>query len=219
MKDVVRSLVFLVGWVLASPLLGDDEPFQEGAQYARLTNPQPTNDPSKVEVLEVFWYGCSHCYQMEPAVENWLKHKPDDVDFVRFPAVPSDRWEWFAKVFYTAEVLGVEEEIHGALFKAIHDKGRALNDTNSMAAFFAEHGVPKDKFISALNSFAVVTKVSRARQLTRRYGITSVPQVIVNGTYRTSGRQAGSGKQIFAVVDYLVEQERSTLQSKVGGNP
>jgi len=223
MKDIWRLLALLVGSFMVSSLWADsgsDNPlFKEGIEYSRIASPQPTGDPRKVEVIEVFWYGCPHCFKLEPAVNNWLKQKPDDVDFVRFPAIPSDRWEWFAKVFYAADVLGALEKLHAPIFEAIHDKRMALNTPDSIGTFVAEHGVSKDEFISALRSFSVLTKVSRARQLTRRYGITSVPMLIVNGKYRTTGRMAGTAKDMFAVVDFLIEKERPTLKNVVSGNP
>ncbi len=223
MKGMWRLLVLLVGSFMVSLLWADsgaDDPlFKEDIQYARIANPQPTGDPGKVEVLEAFWYGCSHCFDLEPTVNDWLKQKPDDVDFVRFPAIPSDRWEWFAKVFYTAEVLGVLDKIHRPLFEAIHDKKMVLTTPDSIGTFVAEHGVSKKEFISALGSFSVLTKVSRARQLTRRYGITSVPMLIVNGKYRTTGRMAGTAKDMFAVVDFLIVKERPTLENVADGNP
>ena len=219
MKDIFRLTILLIGWCAVYPLWADTEPFQEDVQYSRIKNPQPTSEPTKIEVLEIFWYGCSHCFHLEPDVAKWLKRKPDDVNFVRFPAIPSDRWEWFAKVFYTAELLGVLEDIHNPLFAAIHDEKQTLNDPDSMAAFFAIHGVPKEKFISTLNSFTVMTKVSRARQLTLLYGITSVPMLIVNGKYRTTGGMAGTGEKMFAVVDYLIEKERPALLPAITGSP
>lgn len=223
MKDMWRLLVLLVGLFMISPSWADsgadDPPYKEGTHYSRIANPQPTGDSGKVEVMEVFWYGCPHCFSLEPTVNKWLKQKPDDVDFVRFPAIPSDRWEWFAKVFYTAEVLGVLDKIHSPLFEAIHDKKMDLSTPDSIGTFVAEHGVSKDEFISALRSFSVLTKVSRARQLTRRYGITSVPMLIINGKYRTTGRMAGTGEGMFAVTDFLIAKERPTLDKVANGNP
>ncbi len=223
MKYMWRLLVLLVGSFMISSLSADsgaeDPLFKEGIQYSRIASPQPTGDPGKVEVLEIFWYGCPHCFGLEPTVNNWLKQKPDDVAFARFPAIPNDRWEWFAKVFYAAEVLEVLDKIHSPLFEAIHDKKMVLNTPDSIGTFVAEHGVSKDEFISALRSFSVLTKASRARQLTRRYGITSVPMIIVNGKYRTTGRMAGTAKDMFAVVDFLITKERPTLEKVADGNP
>ena len=219
MKKFFPGLLFFIGWFMAVSACADTDGFVEDVHYELLDNPQPTSDPGKVEVLEAFWYGCPHCYHLEPDVNNWLKNKPEYVSFVRFPAIPTPRWEWYAKVFYAAQILGVADKIHASMFETIHEKNKKLKSPDEMAAFFEQHGVKKEKFLAALNSFAVVTRINQARQLTRRLGLSSVPAVIINGKYRTSGRMAGTGEDIFKVVNYLVEKERPLLQNTAKVHP
>lgn len=185
--------------------------FKEGVHFQRLSTPLPTESTDKIEVLELFWYGCPHCHEIEPQVEHWLASKADDVTFIRMPAIFSTRWEVLARAFYTAEYLGVLDKMHKPLFEALHVKKRKLTDEDSLAKFFAEQGINEKEFRDTYRSFAVVTSVNRAKQMTRRYGIDGVPAIIVNGTYRTGARLAGTNEKIFEVVEHLVTQERQAM--------
>lgn len=129
------------------------------------------------------------------------------------PAVLGQRWVLLGKAYYTAELLGVTETIHPALFEALHDKKQKLNDEAAVQDFFVDHGVSAEDFRNTFNSFAVSVKMNNAKSMTRRYGLTGVPTVIVNGTFSTSGRQAGGNAGIIRVVDYLVAQERDRMAS------
>ena len=184
------------------------EPYKEGEQYKALAQPQATASADKIEVVELFWYGCPHCYRLEPVIGNWLKNKPDDVEFVRMPAIVGPPWELLAKAYYTAEFLGVLDTIHYALFDAIHkDKKKVVNEA-AVQAIFEAQGVSAEEFRNTFNSFAVAVKVNNAKMMTKRYAISGVPTIIINGKYNTSGSLAGSNENILKVVDYLVEQER-----------
>jgi len=187
--------------------------YSEGKQYLRLSTPQPTSDPNKVEVVELFWYGCSHCFDLEPYIQQWLETKPNDVVFVRLPAIVGPGWELLAKAYYTADLLGVLDTMHPELFAAIHEKDQKIKDVDALRDFFVSHGVSADDFNNSFNSFAVSVKINNARLMTRRYVITGVPTVIVNGQFSTGGRQAGSNANIIKVVDYLVEQERAGMSA------
>jgi thiol:disulfide interchange protein DsbA len=182
--------------------------FVEGTQYTRLATPQPTAAPDKIEVVELFSYSCPHCFHLEPDLGKWLKTKPDDVVFVRLPVVFRPEWEVLAKAYFTAEMLGVLDKTHEALFDAIHVKNQKFEDEAAMQAFFASQGVSADEFKKTFNSFAVAVKVNSAKLMSRRYAITGVPTIIVNGKFSTSGSLAGSNENVLKVVDYLIVQER-----------
>ena len=184
------------------------EPYKEGEQYKALAQPQATASADKIEVVELFWYGCPHCYYLEPVIGNWLKNKPDDVEFVRMPAIVGPPWELLAKAYYTAEFLGVMDTVHYALFDAIHKDKKKVVDEAAVQAIFEAQGVSAEDFRNTFNSFAVAVKVNNARMMTKRYAISGVPTIIINGKYNTSGSLAGSNENILKVVDYLVEQER-----------
>jgi len=208
MKSVTTLLLALL-IVVVMPGSAQSREFQEGKEYLLLGTPQPTSTGDKIEVVELFWYGCPHCFDLEPLVQAWLKHKPEDVELVRMPAVLGPRWELLAQAYYTADLLGITDKIHPALFKAIHEKNMKINDEAALQAFFVDQGVAADDFKKTFNSFAVAVKMNNTRQMTRRYKITGVPTIIVNGKYSTGARQAGSNQAVFEVVDYLVEKERA----------
>jgi len=187
------------------------ETYTEGKQYKALATPQPTSSVDTIEVVELFWYGCPHCYRLEPYVTKWVASKPDDVDFVLMPAIIGPPWELLAKAFYTAEFLGVFDKVHIALFEAIHNDKKKFNNEAAVQALFVAQGVSEEDFRNTFNSFAVAVKVNNAKLMTKRYAITGVPTIIVNGKYNTSGTLAGSNENIIKVVDYLVNQERQAL--------
>ena len=200
--------------------------FVEGEQYTRLASPQPTSAPGKIEVVEMFSYACPHCSHMEPELEQWLKTKPDDVVFVRLPVVFRPDWELLAKAYFTAEILGVLDKTHEALFEAIHVKNQSFPDEAAMQAFFISQGVSAEDFKKTFDSFAVAVKVNNAKLMTRRYAITGVPTFIVNGKFSTSASLAGVNEKNLSVkalnertlqvVDYLVEQEREAANPSSG---
>lgn len=183
--------------------------FKEGTNYTKIVPAQPTNAaPGKVEVTEVFWYGCGHCFALDPAIESWrAKGKPAYVDFVRVPAMWNEGTRLHARIFYTAEVLGKLEELHTLIFREIHVNGNQLNNVDKIGAFFAQHGVSKEKFTETFSSFAVESKLQRADFLNKRYRIDSVPTVIVNGKYSTDVTKAGGENQLFPLIEELAAHE------------
>jgi thiol:disulfide interchange protein DsbA len=218
MSKVLKSLLVVVlalgaQWAVAS----EDAMFSIYGQYERVTPPQPTEAPGQVEVLELFWYGCSHCYDFEPHLNQWLSGKPAYVSFRRMPAVFRPEWIPHARGYYTAELLGVVDKIHGPLFTAMHQHKRKVETREELAAFFAEQGVSAADFNKTYDSFAVESRTRRAMQMTERYGIAGVPSVIINGVYRTSGTTAGTFENVIKVMNVLVdEQHRSAGGSAAG---
>jgi len=217
MKNVATWLMTVL-FVVSLPLAGQAGEYQEGKEYIRLSTPQPTSTGDKIEVVELFWYGCPHCYDLEPEVQSWLERKKDDVELVRIPAILGERWKLLAKAYYTAELLGIIDTFHSAIFDAIHKKHMKINDEASLRAFFAEQGVSHEDFNKTFNSFAVSVRINNASLMTRRYQISGVPTIIINGKYSTGAREAGSNKAIFDVVDYLVEQERNAGKAAATAN-
>ena len=204
MKQWVTVLLL----VLMMPLVHAG--FEEGVKYQRIANPQPTSMADKIEVLEFFWYGCPHCYQLEPEVEAWLKNNPDDVEFVRMPAVLGPSWELLTRAYYTADLLDATDKIHKSLFERLHKARKKIRNADELKAFFVEQGVSAEDFDNTFSSFAVITKTNRSKQVSGLYGITGVPAMVVNGKYLVTAKMAGSNKQMLDVVDYLVEQERGS---------
>ena len=175
--------------------------------WGDLAQPQPTRDPAEVEVIEFFWYGCPHCYDAEPAVAAWRKKQPASVEFIRVPAIFNQRWAVLGRAYYAMQQMKLGDDVHKALFEAIHRDRKDLNDEASLTEFFAAQGVPREKFKEAFNSFDVDGKLGRANQMTRAYGLEGVPAFIVNGKYRVDGTSAGSEAGMFTAIDQLVAKE------------
>ncbi len=204
MKQVRFFSLFLL---MLLPFAVAQAEFDEGIEYKRLSNPVPTEDPGRIEVVELFWYGCPHCYRAEPYVKRWLKKKPENVYFKHIPAVFNSKWAFHAKAFYTAEALGVMDKFHPAMFDAIQVQHRKMATPEELRKLFASLGVPEADFNKAFNSFMVDSRVRRATDLTRRYGISGVPSLVVDGKYVTDGPMANGHAGMFKVVDYLIGLE------------
>lgn len=202
MKYIFRVLVLMLFAPVALAA------WEEGVNYERLSAAQPTDSGDRIEVRELFWYGCPHCYHLEPALREWLKHKPDDVAFVRMPAILGQSWELLGHAYYTAQVLGVVDKVHEPIFDRIHKDRKRIRTVDDVRAIFVEQGIPANDFDKAWNSFAVVTRTNRAKRVRDMYGISGVPTLIVNGKYRTSATLAGGNEKMLQVVDYLIEKER-----------
>ena len=213
MKKILQKITSAHAMVcIALSLLAGSSAFAadytEGQHYIPVTPPQPTTTKDgKVEVVELFWYGCPHCNRLEPYVQRWLKKKPANVEFVRMPGVFRPSWEIGARAYYTAEILGVVDKIHSPMFEAIHEQKRRMSTEEEIMGLFVQHGVSEKDFKRVFRSFAVETKIRRARDMGMRYGAQGVPTIIVNGKYRTGAQEAGGNANVFRVVDYLVAQE------------
>jgi len=206
MKKFARYLLPL----LLIPLLAQADTFEEGRNYQRIIPAQPTEAKGKVEVVELFWYGCPHCYRFQPYMERWMKQKPADVEYRRMPAILGDNWALLAKGYYTAETLGIVDRIHRPLFDAIHAQKRRMDSEEALMAFFAEQGVSNDDFRKAYNSFAVDAKVRRAREMGSRYHTQATPSVVVNGKYIINPDNAeGNFNTMIKIIDYLIDKERA----------
>jgi len=199
--------------MLFLPLFGHAE-FLEDVEYKRL-NPQPVETGSKIEVREFFWYGCPHCFSMEPSIEKWRKSIPKNAQFVRTPAVFNEQWAVHARAYYAFETLGITAKIHKDLFYALHAEKRPLNNADSLAAFVAEKGGDRQAFLDAYNAFGMPAMLDRALQAARAYNIDSVPTLIVDGKYMTNANIAGGFDRAMQVVDFLIKKaatERSNLK-------
>ena len=186
----------------------------EGDQYQRVEPPVATETGDQVEVLELFWYGCPHCYHLEPAITPWVASLPEGVVFRRMPAVfGNPLWALHARAFYTAEALGVLDQLHEPLFETINKYKNPLKDEAAIGQLFAQHGVDPAKFRSTFNSFFVDTKVRRAKALSKDYGISGVPALVINGEYRTAGSAAGGQEEMLQVADYLIARELDASRS------
>ncbi|MEM7282958.1 MAG: thiol:disulfide interchange protein DsbA/DsbL [Pseudomonadota bacterium] len=184
-------------------------PYKAGTHYQILTPAQPTSSgPEQIEVAEAFMYGCPHCYTFEPFMEKWVPKQADNVRIVRIPVLFNRQAEVHARVFYTADALGVLDKTHLPFFREIHANRRAMTSERDLVEFFGRHGVDEDTFKKTFRSFYVEHKIRVARTLSQRYRISSVPTVIVNGKYSSVGSNL-AGNDLLALMDHLVEKESS----------
>ena len=213
-KRTLQIALFVSLLPVAFSSFAQIERYVAGTHYTELPNPVNTRDASKVEVLEAFWYGCSHCFRFEPLLTAWEENAPDDVDVVRFPALWNDLMKIHAQVYYTAEALGKLDVLHTPVFNAINLQGNRLQNERQIGSLFAEHGVTVGDFEKAFNSFSVRTKVNQAEKRMQDYQIRSTPNMIVNGKYLvTTGQNVRTQEEMLEVVEFLVEKERLTLGS------
>jgi thiol:disulfide interchange protein DsbA len=215
MKKRLHWLVLIVGLFLIQAVPATAG-IDEGIEYLLIKPPVATDNSQKVEVVEMFWYGCPHCYAFEPKLVEWLKHLPANVEFIRIPAIFPNRplWELHARAYYTAELLGVLDKTHEALFDAIHKQNQRLFDEDSLANFYAKYGVDKKLFKETMHSFGVQMKIDRAKELSRRYQIDGVPTLVIDGKYRTYASITNGEEGMLKVTDYLIEKESKAMQAK-----
>ncbi|RMG28724.1 MAG: thiol:disulfide interchange protein DsbA/DsbL [Gammaproteobacteria bacterium] len=193
---------------------------EEGKDYVRVPVPEPSEVPGKIEVMEFFWYGCPHCYHLEPYVERWAAHLPKDVVFRRVPAVLGPSWEPLARAYVVADLLGVVDRIHRPLFDYLHKERKRFHNEGELRDFFVRHaGISPKEFDATYHSFATAARINRSKQLGRRFGVTGVPTFVVAGKYRTSVSMTRSERRLFEVVDALVDRERQRLAAQAGKEP
>lgn len=197
----------LVFWV--QPVFADE--YVAGTHYEVLPSPVKTRDSSKIEVIELFWYGCSHCFHFEPLLGAWKSKLPADVDFHYVPAIWHKTMELHARAFFTAQALGVEDKMHDILFNTLNVQRKKLNDEESIANLFVQQGVSKKDFEKTFNSFGVNSQIALTKSRALSYRIQGTPEMIVNGKYRLSGSMTGSQAKMLEVANFLIAKERAEL--------
>ena len=181
---------------------------QLGRDYIRLDPPRAVASGDKIEVIEFFYYGCPVCYELEPKLSRWFFNGPDSVALRRVPAMSSDNWDNFAKLFYTLEAMGQLARLHWPVYDNFHFNGIKLNEEAAMASWVSNNGLDRQKFIDTYRSPGIQAKLVAARDMTQRYEITGVPSIVVDGKFVTSARMTGSTLALMRVVDQLVELAR-----------
>ncbi|MDM8348901.1 thiol:disulfide interchange protein DsbA/DsbL [Pseudomonas sp. sp1636] len=180
-----------------------------GKNYVELASPVAVSKPGQIEVVELFWYGCGHCYQFESTINPWIEQLPEDVNFVRVPALFGGLWNVHGQGFITLEAMKAAPAVHASVFDAIHKQGKKLATAEEMAEFLATQGIDKDAFLKTYNSFGVKSQMEKAKKLAMAYQISGVPVMIVNGKYRFDIGSSGGPKQALQVADYLIDKERA----------
>ncbi|WP_101758707.1 thiol:disulfide interchange protein DsbA/DsbL [Oceanicoccus sp. KOV_DT_Chl] len=210
-----RSLIVVALLVLLTPVMAvAQEQYVAGKNYIVLDQPVRTRDSSKVEVVELFWYGCSHCYAFEPLIKQWKKQQPADVDFWQSPAMWNGAMKTHAQMFFATETMGVRDKVHDAIFTAMNVERKRFANVAEIADFLADYDVDPQQFTKTFNSFSVNSQVKQADARARSYKISGTPEVVVNGKYRVSASLAGGQAEMLKVVDFLVNKERAGLAAK-----
>lgn len=179
--------------------------YTEGKNFRQVAKVQAPADPKRITVQEFFWYGCPHCYHLEPEVEAWLKTKPADVDFERVPnTLGRPIGELHQRAFYIAKALGILDKTHKPLFDAIHAQGFPMNSLESIRDLYVEKaGITPAQFDGIAQSFVINGDMQRADGLAVDYGITGTPTIVVGGKYAIDAQE-----NIFKVVDFVVAKVR-----------
>jgi thiol:disulfide interchange protein DsbA len=191
----------------AQPLAASQ--FIEGKHYQRISNPVKTRSADKIEVTEVFWYGCGHCNQFRPVFDAWKNQQADDVAVGHSPAMWNKPMIVHAHMFYTAKAFRVQEEMHKEIFDAMHIGKKKLVSKQQIFSLFEKHGISQEDFDKTFDSFGVKSQVQQAGARARGYGITGTPELVVNGKYRISGRMVGTQAEVLKVASFLIAKERA----------
>jgi len=186
----------------------DDFQYQDGVDFETLARPVAVQDPSKIEVAEVFWYGCIHCFNLEPRLDEFASILPDDVNLVKVPAMWAGAMELHARLYFASVALGINEEVHWPVFQAMNEERNPLSSEGAILDLIENLGQDRAAFQRALNSFGVTSQVTRARSAAAAYGIRGTPEMIVNGKYRISTSMTGSQEKMLLVTAALVDRER-----------
>ena len=214
---LVTIIAVLAGFSL-SLANAQQEPFVEGEHYQLLGEVQPVQTGDRIEVAELFWYHCPHCFRLAPFIAEWRENIPAGAQYVAIPALFGERWEFDARAYYTFEALGLLNDLHGKYFSAIHEQRLNIRAAEQLADWATDNGVDGSKIPDTFTSFAVHNKLNFSSVMTRRYGITGVPNIIVDGRYRTSVSLAGSHAKLIKVINFLVEkaERQRSKQSSTG---
>ena len=175
-------------------------------KYEAVAAPLTVSSGEKIEVVELFWFGCGHCFALEPHVKEWLKNKPENAEFKKVPALFSRSWEFHGQAFYTMQTLEVPSEAYDKFFSRIHIDRKGVNTLQGLVEFLAAYDKTEQEVEDTFNSFAVDTQMRNARKITQASGARGVPALIVDGKYRTSQQLSGGSTQIFDVVNQLVDK-------------
>jgi len=210
---MLKSLLLALALAAAGAAHAQSQ-FVAGTDYSELRPGISTDNPAKIEVVEFFWYGCPHCYDLEPRLTKWVSELPKDVDFKRVPAPFNNQWAIAGRVYYTLEALGAVEKLHGPLFDAIHRDGLRITNERAMLEWVGKQGLDTQKYSAAYRSFTVESKLKRAAQVTQASGIDGVPALMVNGKYVVNAQQGQTRERMLAVANSLIARARKEMAKK-----
>tara|TARA_B100000579_G_scaffold299131_1_gene249171 strand:- start:571 stop:1209 length:639 start_codon:yes stop_codon:yes gene_type:complete len=206
MKNNKYLLICILGCALIAFTANVQANYKLGRDYGSLSKPLPIKQDGVVDVVEIFWYGCGHCFNLAPIVSNWAKQKDSSVNYQKMPVTWGPVHQLHAKLFYTIEALGISETGHSAVFTAIHKEGNFLASEAAIIDFLEKLGINKSETIKYMNSFSVRQKVKRAIEITKQFKVTATPMMFVDGQYRIEAK--GGSSKMLKVVDYVIEVQK-----------
>jgi len=179
-------------------------------KYVQIST-QKQQESKDIIIYEFFWYGCPHCYNLEPTMDRIEADLEKDTKVVKLPVALRDSWIPHAKLYYALKQMDKIDQVHNLIFEEIHLEDNRLNTEQQMIDFLGKHGIDTKKFIEKYNSFGTEARIKKASNLAKKYQIDSVPTIIINGRFLTSGSYVSSYDELYSVVNLLVERERSDL--------
>jgi thiol:disulfide interchange protein DsbA len=206
---VLVTSALTAGFVHAAPLL-----LVEGQNYTQLATPEPTASGKKIEVLEVFSYGCIHCFEFEPAMREWQKHLPKDVQLKLMPATFNVNFAMYARGYLAAESLGVAGKLHAQVWDAVWVKKLEVPDIDALANLYTRLGVDHDKFMAALKSPAVDAALKNAGRKSERMKLSATPTLYVDGKYQVLLTGVTSYNEIIQRLDALILKVRAERSAR-----
>ena len=176
-------------------------------KYTQISNQKQT-ESDKIVIYEFFWYGCPHCYSLEPTINDIESNLDKDTILIKVPVALRDSWELHAKAYYALQQMKLDDNLHEKIFAEIHVNSNRLDTKEKLASFIREEGYNADKFLNILDSFGTEIRIKKASRLANQYQIKSVPALIINGKYKTSGSHVSSYQELYDVVQLLIDKER-----------
>ena len=197
------------------PAAAHAQDFQPGREYVELPPYLADGGDNRIEVIEFFWYGCPHCFKVEPQVKAWAAKLPPDVRFIRLPARFDPPVDFHARIFMALEVMGKGPDIHNMVFRIFQDEGRFINDFEALPGLAKDLKIDPQAFVSTFTSPAVQARMEALDKLMAAYGLPGVPAMVVAGKYRFDIGTARGPEGMLKLADHLIDKER---RSKGGGN-
>ena len=177
-------------------------------KYVQISNQKQT-ESDKIVVYEFFWYGCPHCFNIEPTINELESELQKDTVLIKVPVALRDTWENHARAYYALRQMNLDDDLHEKLFEEIHINSQRLDTRDSLSQFISNEGYSSKKFEELFDSYGTEIRMNKAERLRKKYQITSVPTLIVNGKYMTSGSYVSSFAELKDVINMLIEKERS----------
>jgi thiol:disulfide interchange protein DsbA len=197
---------YCLTFLLLFSALGAHAEYKLGRDYGSISRPLPVKRDGVVEVLEVFWYGCGHCYNLEPVIKNWSSQQDSTVKLTKMPVTWGPAHQLHAKLFYTVEAFGLGQEGHTAVFTSIHKESNYLSSDEAIITFLETFNLERDQIKKQMNSFSVKQKVKRAIELSRQLKVTAVPMLFIDGQYKIEGKR--SHLEMLQVADHVIELQK-----------